>query len=75
MDRSPPRRDRELETSSDPVMIAVAGNVLSQYGTMLAPSEKARVGHLVEAEKLFRRRRCSIRIIPPGNRCCSVRRR
>ena len=54
---------RELETSSDPVMIAVAGNVLSQYGTMLAPSEKARVGHLVEAEKLFRR----AQVLDPNN--------
>lgn len=46
---------KELATSSSPMMLAVAGNVIARYGTMLAPSERARIEHLDEAERLYRR--------------------
>ncbi|MBI1786357.1 MAG: hypothetical protein HYR60_02245 [Acidobacteria bacterium] len=46
---------KELETSASPLLVAVAGNILARYGTMLAASEKSRIEHLEEAEKLYRR--------------------
>jgi tetratricopeptide (TPR) repeat protein len=46
---------KELATSASPLLVAVAGNVIARYGTMLAASERTRLGHLEEAERLYRR--------------------
>ncbi len=46
---------KELETSKNPMLLAVAGNVIARYGTILAPSERDRVGYLTRAEQLYAR--------------------
>ena len=42
-----------LESTTHPMTLAVAANVIYRYGTMLAPSEKVRIEHIEHAEKLF----------------------
>ncbi|MGH9658699.1 MAG: hypothetical protein ACRD96_09155 [Bryobacteraceae bacterium] len=46
---------KELHESASPMTMAVAANVISRYGTMLGATDRARVEHLNEAEKLIRR--------------------
>ena len=46
---------KELETSKNPMPLAVAGNVIARYGTIPAPSERVRVGYLTRAEALYAR--------------------
>lgn len=54
---------KELESATSALQLAVAGNVLARWGTMLAPSESARVAHLNDALKLYRR----AQELEPGN--------
>ena len=42
---------KELDSSKNPMLLAVAGNVIARYGT--APSEGDRVSHLEDAEQLY----------------------
>lgn len=52
-----------LKSSTSALELAVAGNVIARWGTMLAPSEIARVAHLNDATKLYRR----AQELEPGN--------
>jgi hypothetical protein len=45
------------------MLLAVAGNVIARYGTILAPSERDRVGYLRRAEELYAR----AQMLDPGN--------
>lgn len=46
---------RQLETLRSPMVLAVAGNTLYRYGSILAPTPQARVEFIADAERLFRR--------------------
>lgn len=54
---------KELAASRDPLMLAVAGSMLSRYGTMLAPSEKVKLDYLEESERLVER----AQLLEPAN--------
>jgi tetratricopeptide (TPR) repeat protein len=45
----------QLEKSTSSVMLAVAANVITRHGWILAPSDKVRSSYLDTAEKLYRR--------------------
>ena len=46
---------KALESGSNPLLLAVAGNTLYRYGSMLAPTAKGRLEAVEEAERLFRK--------------------
>ncbi len=52
-----------LETTRSAMVLAVAGNTLYRYGSILAPTAKGRLEHILDAERLFRR----AQTIEPGN--------
>ena len=54
---------KELNASNNPLLLAVAASILSRYGTMLAPSEKAKMDYIEESIKLARKSQ----ILEPGN--------
>ncbi|MGH9722129.1 MAG: hypothetical protein ACRD8O_18120 [Bryobacteraceae bacterium] len=54
---------KELDTAQNAYLLAVAANVISRYGTMLAPSDRARMGHLEDAERLLQKAAA----LDPGN--------
>lgn len=49
------RSRTELERSGSATMVAVAANVITRHGWILAPSDKVRSAYLDTAEKLYRR--------------------
>ncbi|MEO7652048.1 MAG: hypothetical protein ABIZ80_16415 [Bryobacteraceae bacterium] len=54
---------KALDASNNPLLLAVAASILSRYGTMLAPSEKAKMDYIEESIKLARKSQ----ILEPNN--------
>jgi tetratricopeptide (TPR) repeat protein len=46
---------KALDSAGHPLLLAVAGNTLYRYGSMLAPTAKGRLEAVEDAEKLFRK--------------------